>query len=890
MTLESHRVAFESNLEFPLDDFQRRALDAIDAGDSVLVAAPTGSGKTLIAEYAAACAISRGTKTFYTTPLKALSNQKYGDLVEAHGDVQVGLLTGDNSVRGDASVVVMTTEVLRNMIYAGSDVLNALEFVVLDEVHYLQDRFRGAVWEEVLIHLPSHVKIVALSATVSNAEEFAEWIQTVRGRTVAIIEERRPVKLTNLYAVGEKGNPDFHLLPVFMPDPADDLRPNPEAAKLDGQPSRDRAASRYPRGGGQSPSGRLFTPSRVEIIQRLADENMLPAITFIFSRAGCDAAVDQCLASGIRLTTREERKEHRRIAEARTSMLSESDLVALRYDAWRIAFEAGIAAHHAGMIPPLKEAAEEAFAAGLVKVVFATETLALGINMPARTVVIEKLSKFTGEHHEFLTPGEYTQLTGRAGRRGIDDRGFAVVAWSPFVPFEQVAGLASRRTYALTSSFRPTYNMTANLVSRCDALEARHLLGLSFAQYRANSDVVALEDQLEIMGSLLEKERELMLCDLGDFVDYRALVAGTERPGDSAKRSSVENALAQLRPGSVLRTKRCGGRCVVLRHEGGRSGTRILVLGADSTLTRLGPADFETAPQVVGDLDIPTPFAPKNPSFRRALAGRLRALKLEGEDANGDSAGSNQRGKKQKKTPPSQEFHPVSECPKLESHMRAASKADRLTKDYARLERRVQARSDNLGRMFDRVLRVLEERGYLDGWSLTASGESLMRINSETDILVADAINTGIFDGLRPQELASIASVFTYEHRGPEHRRPPAPRWPSGDLAKRWRAIERHWNSLRSDEEDAGLPEMRPPDPGLALIVKAWASGHDLSNVLDLTDDLTGGDFVRHMKQLVDLLRQISVVSENPLTKESARSAADLCFRGVVCASGVTAQ
>ena len=887
MTLESHRVAFESSLKFPLDDFQRRALDAIDAGDSVLVAAPTGSGKTLIAEYAAACAIGRGTKTFYTTPLKALSNQKYGDLVEAHGDNQVGLLTGDNSVRGDASVVVMTTEVLRNMIYAGSDALNALEFVVLDEVHYLQDRFRGAVWEEVLIHLPPHVRIVALSATVSNAEEFAEWIQTVRGKTVAIIEEKRPVKLTNLYAVGEKGNPDFHLLPVFIPDPADDLRPNPDAAKLDGQPSRDRSAARNPRSGNQSPSGRLFTPSRVEIIQRLADENMLPAITFIFSRAGCDAAVDQCLASGIRLTTREERRELHRIAQERTAMLSESDLVALRYDAWRIAFEAGIAAHHAGMIPPLKEAAEEAFAAGLVKVVFATETLALGINMPARTVVIEKLSKFTGEHHEFLTPGEYTQLTGRAGRRGIDDRGFAVVAWSPFVPFDQVAGLASRRTYALTSSFRPTYNMTANLVARCDSIEARHLLSLSFAQYRANSDVIALEDQLEIIGSLMEKQRELMDCDLGDFADYRAFVTGKERPGDSAKRTSVDTALAQMRPGSVLLTKRCGGRCVVLRHEGGRSGTRILVLGADSTLTRLGPADFETAPRVVGELDIPTPFAPKNPSFRRALAGRLRALKVSG-DSDEDRSSSGK--KKHKEAPPAREVHPVSECPDLEDHLQAASKFDRLAKDFARLERRVQARSDGLGRMFDRVLRVLEARGYLDGWSLTPAGEVLMRINSETDLLVADAVTSGVFDGLRPQELASIASVFTYEHRGPEHRRPPAPRWPSGDLAKRWRSIERHWNSLRSDEEDAGLPEMRPPDPGLALIVKAWASGHDLSDVLDLTDDLTGGDFVRHMKQLVDLLRQISLVSENPNTKESARSAADLCFRGVVCASGVVAK
>lgn len=870
MTGAAPRAAFEAAVGFPLDDFQRRALDALDAGDSVLVAAPTGAGKTLVAEYAAVRALAAGTKAFYTTPLKALSNQKYGDLVRAHGVEHVGLLTGDNTVRGDAPVVVMTTEVLRNMIYARSPVLDRLEYVVLDEVHYLQDRFRGAVWEEVLIHLPASVRIVALSATVSNAEEFADWIATVRGATTAVIEERRPVELTNLYAVGERGSDGFHLLPVFVPGPGDEARPNPDVQRLDGRTGRgDRRGRHHGR-------GRLFAPSRVEIVERLAAEQMLPAITFIFSRAGCDGAVDQCLAAGLRLTSAEEQRALRRIADAHTAMLSGADLVALGYDAWRAGFEAGVAAHHAGMVPPLKEAVEEAFAAGLVKVVFATETLALGINMPARSVVIEKLSKFTGEHHEFLTPGEYTQLTGRAGRRGIDDRGFAVVPWSPFVPFDQVAGLASRRTYALTSSFRPTYNMTANLVDRCDAAEARHLLNLSFAQFRADRDVVGIERQLERSTALLVHWRDDATCDRGDLHEYRRLVerAGGG-PARGRRRGAVEEAIAALRPGAVIRTRRGGGRSVVLRHEGGRGSHRLLALGADGHLVRLGPADLDGPPTAAGHLEIPRPFAPKNPAFRRELAGRLRAARLA--DPPPTSAPD----------PEDPAQHPVASCPDLDAHLRALAQVERLERETRRLERRVRGRSESLARQFDRVLRVLESWGYVDGWHLTPAGRLLMRINAETDLLVAEAVRTGAFDGLRPPEVAALASVFTYEHRGPEHQRPPTPRWPSGDLSARWRAIERTWRDLSANEDDAGLPETRPPDAGLAPIVHAWAAGRTLTQVLDLDDTLTGGDFVRHVKQLVDLLRQIALVAPDPRTAGAASEAADACFRGVVAASGV---
>jgi ATP-dependent RNA helicase HelY len=405
--MATDREAFLARYGFPLDDFQLRAMDALDAGQSVLVAAPTGSGKTVVAEYAVARAVERGHRAFYTAPIKALSNQKFRDLIAIHGAEQVGLLTGDNAVNGDAPIVVMTTEVLRNMIYGRSPALRRLGVVVLDEVHYLQDAYRGPVWEEVIIHAPPQVRLVCLSATVSNAEELADWISTVRGPTAAIIEERRPVTLVNLYMVGDRTAERLHLLPTLV-----DGRPNPEAARLDEE------AVRGWRGGASRHRARrkLYTPRRVEVVERLEQEDMLPAIYFIFSRNACDDAAQSCLDAGLRLTTAEERDRIREIVDEHLGGMDERDLAVLGYGRFLAGLEAGIAAHHAGMVPPFKETVEHCFVEGLVKVVFATETLAVGINMPARSVTIEKLTKFSGEHHTFLTPGDYAQLTGRAGR------------------------------------------------------------------------------------------------------------------------------------------------------------------------------------------------------------------------------------------------------------------------------------------------------------------------------------------------------------------------------------------------------------------------------------------------------------------------------------------
>jgi ATP-dependent RNA helicase HelY len=869
--------AMAAGHDFPLDPFQVRAIAALEAGRSVLVAAPTGSGKTVVAEHAVAMALRNHGKAFYTAPIKALSNQKYADLARRHGSQNVGLLTGDNAVNPHAPVIVMTTEVLRNMIYAGSDALVGLQFVVLDEVHYLQDTYRGPVWEEVIIHLPADVRLVSLSATVSNAEELAEWISTVRGPTEAVIEERRPVELQNLYLVGDKSSQELHLLPTLV-----DGRPNPEADRLDDEALHVR---RSPRG---RPRRRFFTPRRVEVIERLREEEMLPAITFIFSRNACDEARDACLDAGMRLTTPEERARVREIVDERTASLADADLAVLRFDRFLAGLEAGVAAHHAGMVPPFKEAVEQCFIEGLTKAVFATETLALGVNMPARTVVIERLSKFNGERRELLTAGEYTQLTGRAGRRGIDNVGYAVVLWSPFVPFGQVAGLASSRTYALRSAFRPTYNMAANLVRRYPPAEAHHLLNLSFAQYQADRDVVRLEARLERQQERLDRLREESACELGDVEEYRALRAAEQtarRDGGRAAGAAggeVATALAGLGPGDVVVHR--GRRIAVLSiaHRKGQPRAR----GVDehqSTVT-LVPDDFDRPPEAAASIRLPVPYAPNSKAFQREVAQLLRRTTVTDVERHGPPA-------RQRSDEPLDEVdaavlavssHPVDDCPDRDVHLRGAAQADRVEREVHDLRRQVRSRTESLARRFDRVLRLLEAWGYLDGWKLTESGTVLAGTYHESDLLVAEAVTSGLFDDLDVPSLAALVSCLTYEHRGRDAA--PPPQFPNSTIRDRFRDLDRVARSLVADEEEAGITATRGPDAGFVHLAHAWADGRGLALLLE-DEELSGGDFVRNVKQLIDLLRGIAKVATQPATAVRAGQAADALQRGVVTAT-----
>ncbi|WEK14272.1 MAG: DEAD/DEAH box helicase [Candidatus Microbacterium phytovorans] len=533
-------TAFAAAQRFDLDPFQIAGCHALEAGRSVLVAAPTGAGKTIVGEFAIHLAMQEpGEKAFYTTPMKALSNQKFRELQDVYGESEVGLLTGDTNINGSARIVVMTTEVLRNMLYADSPALRGLRYVVMDEVHYLADRFRGAVWEEVIIHLPPAVRLVSLSATVSNAEEFGDWLDTVRGDTEVIVSETRPVPLEQHVLV--RGD----LLPLF------DDRAGIATAQVNQELMRIRsvkganfdnnrrvqefrssggyeAQRRRPNKGGRRPVRsanvqRIERIDRPQVVELLGRANLLPAIFFIFSRAGCDGAVQQVRRAGVRLTTREERDEVRQIVDERTRTIPDEDLAVLGFWEWRDNLERGVAAHHAGLLPAFKEIVEELFQRKLVKVVFATETLALGINMPARTVVLEKLEKFNGEARVAITAGEYTQLTGRAGRRGIDVEGHAVIQWTEGLDPQAVAALASRRTYPLNSSFRPTYNMAVNLIDQFGRPRAREILESSFAQFQADRAVVGLARQVKDAEESLAGYEKAMACDRGDFAEYAAL-------------------------------------------------------------------------------------------------------------------------------------------------------------------------------------------------------------------------------------------------------------------------------------------------------------------------------------------------------------------------------
>ena len=540
---------FRRSLSFDLDPFQIVACEAVEAGKGVLVAAPTGAGKTIVAEFAVHLALQNAdVKVFYTAPMKALSNQKYQDLVETYGPDDIGLLTGDTSINPRARVVIMTTEVLRNMLYADSELLSNLGYVVMDEVHYLADRFRGAVWEEVIIHLPSWVQLISLSATVSNAEEFGDWLQTVRGHTDVIVSEQRPVPLHQHIMFRHK------LLPLFSAKKGTE-QVNPEVVSLahtiargSGGMKRGRGRPRFDRF--EDKAHKVY---RSDVVSLLGDEKLLPAIFFIFSRAGCDQAVSQVLRGGVSLTTAEERAQIIDFVEEKCERLDEDDRSVLEYDRWLDGVMRGVAAHHAGLLPIFKETIEELFRRKLLKVVFATETLALGINMPARTVVIEKLEKFNGESRVPITAGEYTQLTGRAGRRGIDDEGHSVVLWSTGLNPEAVAALASRRSYPLKSSFQPTYNMAVNLIAQFGADRTRGILESSFAQFQADRHVVELARTVRANEESLSGYQSSLECHLGDFRQYHAIrreisdrerEQGTKRRGDTKELGDV---LAQLR-------------------------------------------------------------------------------------------------------------------------------------------------------------------------------------------------------------------------------------------------------------------------------------------------------------------------------------------------------
>ncbi|THJ75413.1 DEAD/DEAH box helicase, partial [Candidatus Frankia alpina] len=985
-------VEFAASLPFGFDPFQLEALSALAAGEGVLVAAPTGAGKTVVGEFAAHLALSTGTRCFYTTPIKALSNQKYTDLVARYGADKVGLLTGDTVRNGFAPVVVMTTEVLRNMLYAGpvgGGDLADLAYVVMDEVHYLADRQRGAVWEEVIIHLPAHVRLVSLSATVSNAEEFGEWLVTVRGHTRVIVSDHRPVPLWqhvladrtlhDLFledtpgeaaiarAVSEQdfARPGLGSPPAVgsadaastgaggrsgdwrrdgqgrdgqgrVTDEARAWSPPVPAARVGGNGAggggrangggsrgatvtvagrvvnpdlvrlaRDESRA-IPGGngngngrgrGGPGPRRRMWVPGRPEVVERLGRDGLLPAIVFVFSRAGCDDAVTSCVRAGLRLVGPAEQQRIRTIVRERTAGIPESDLGVLGYWAWMEGLERGIASHHAGMLPTFKEIVEELFVQGLVRVVFATETLALGINMPARTVVLERLTKFNGESRVDITPGEYTQLTGRAGRRGIDVEGHAVVLWQSGLDPLALAGLASTRTYPLRSSFRPSYNMAVNLVGRLGADRARAVLESSFAQFQADRDVVGLARVVRRNTEAIDEMRAQLSCERGDAAEYdrirrdiREREAALSREGSARRRAESAAALGRLRTGDIVRVPagRRSGLAVVLDADAnavGAEGPRPVVLTADKQVRRLSLVDFPVAVEALGRVRVPRSFNPRSPQSRRDLASSLRAADVDpdgppGRRARARSAAADDAELARLRR--ALRAHPVHDCPRREEHLRSAEQANRLAKETTAISRKVEGRTNTVAKTFDRVRAALAELGYLDGDTVTDAGRVLARIYSEQDLLVAECLRAGIWAELTPPALAAAVSTLVFEPRGDDVGVPALP----GGAALRDCLDEmgRLAARLAATEQGHRLSFLRPPELGFVPAAHAWAVGRPLERVLtDSGLELTAGDFVRWMRQLLDLLDQIAKVApDDSRVRRTARSAMDALRRGVI--------
>lgn len=888
---------FTAQLSFPLDGFQTEACRALEAGHGVLVCAPTGAGKTVIGEFAVHLALRSGHKCFYTTPIKALSNQKYADLVERYGKASVGLLTGDVSINSDAPVVVMTTEVLRNMLYANSATLRGLSHVVMDEVHFLADRFRGAVWEEVILHLPEDVRLVSLSATVSNAEEFGAWMGTVRGDTEIIVDEVRPVPLWQHVMVGKRMF-DLFDTTAQNSDPSARLVVDRNLVRhLKERQALDRFDTWQPRGrgrgGGRTTSSANRPLPRPEVIARLDAEGLLPAITFIFSRAGCDAAVTQCLRSRLQLTTEDQADEIAAIIEKHTGDLPKQDLAVLGYWEWREGLERGIAGHHAGMLPAFRHTVEELFVKGLVRAVFATETLALGINMPARTVVLERLVKFNGETHAELTPGEYTQLTGRAGRRGIDVEGHAVVLWQPGVEATEVAGLASTRTFPLRSSFRPSYNMSINLIDRMGAAESRSLLERSFAQFQADRSVVGLVRSIEKDDKAVAELREQLGGEDSEFFEYAQLRERLrererllERQGRTDRRNDSVTALTGLRRGDVIAipTGRRSGLAVVLETDTNPTDPRPLVLTEDKWAGRISAADFPTPAKALGTMRLPRHVEHRTARARRDLASALRSTGIVAPGRYGKRKSPAASDRELAALRRALRSHPCHTDPDRDRLSRIGEKYNRLAREADSKRQKVAATTNSLARTFDRILKLLGERGYTDAeGAVTDDGRRLMRLYSESDLLVAECLRSGTWKGLAPAELAAVVSALVFESRQDASV---ADRGPTAPIRHALGQTVQLWSALRTDEVRHKLPLTREPDFGFVTAIHKWASGEALVDALLAAGDrgqaLSAGDFVRWCRQVIDLLDQVHQTASDSETRSAASKAVGAIRRGVV--------
>ena len=856
---------------FPLDNFQLQAIAAIDAGKSAVVCVPTGSGKTLVGEYAIHRALARGKRVFYTTPLKALSNQKLRDFRERFGEEMVGLLTGDTSVNRAASVVVMTTEVFRNMLY-GTDIgqvgvsLEDVEAIVLDECHYMNDPSRGTVWEESIIYCPPPIQILALSATVANAGQLSDWLNRVHGPTDLVRSDFRPVPL-QFYFSDRKG-----LFPLLSKD----------NTKID---SRLRAAKR-----GKEKNRRVKeaeTPSVAQVLAQLQAKEMLPAIYFIFSRRGCDKAVRD--VGNISLVTPEESLVIRQRLEAFLAEHPEGGRNGQLEPLTR-----GVAAHHAGVLPAWKALVEELFGVGLVKVVFATETLAAGINMPARTTVIASVSKRTDRGHRMLRASEFLQMAGRAGRRGMDSLGHVVCVQTRFEGAEEAAFLATRDADPLVSQFTPTYGMALNLLQTHSLAEAKTLLERSFAQYLASLKQVPEQQRIaELTAELARLDVELAPIPVAEFDRFAKLKARIKEERRVAKYLQQqawevsspfwEAAIAAAASGQIFyvrgKKQELTTSAIAVALYRIFPDNVLVALGADNRWYGLSASDAigldttETlAASLLEDLELPTDFQAK-PGQRS-----------DGDSHSGPIAAAIDERAAGLALPPEVTAQ-LEKIASLEAQLAQLplQKLGNPTKLLKRHQKRQTLRQElgerqNLAREhqsqhwqeFLNIVNVLREFGALDDAAPTPIGQAAAALRADNELWLGLAFGSGEFDAIAPHQLAAVCCALISE--------PPRPdAWtnydPSPETLEALKGIKPMRRELFQVQRQykVAMPVWLEAD--FVGIVEQWVLGTEWSTLCDNTSQ-DEGDIVRMLRRTMDVLSQIPHVPHiDPALQTAAQQA-----------------
>ena len=811
---------------------------------------------------------------------KALSNQKFNDFCALFGPDRVGLATGDNSIRPNADLVVMTTEVLRNMLYsaAAQRSTERLMWVVLDEVHYLADPYRGTAWEEVVINTPADVGFVCLSATISNAETFGRWLRERRGPTEVVISTKRPVELHNLHMIYD--NHENKLVEFAPTDVAGKANPKWKwIEKNRHRPDRHNAWDDdddwdEPR------SWRFSTPTHSAVVNRLQQRRILPALFFVFSRAGCDRAAAE-LSTRRTLVNNDEADQIAQIAARRLSHLTPTEHADLNTDAWIARTRSGVAAHHAGLLPAFKETVEECFIAGLIKVVFATETLALGMHMPARTVVINTLTKFNGASHELLRPIEFTQISGRAGRRGIDTDGHCVTLWSPYIAAASPVSLHKGEPPPLTSMFAPNYNMVANLAARHTRETAATFLDRSFAQF--------LVDELERLEIQRENDRTLARNPYGDAAETRNLLntptKHLETEAANLKRGSViadpDNPNERL---VVIGAKHTSAKTIEQRntrrgkpHNRAEARTSLRVVNSRGELRSIPSLPLGTTLPALGNVPLPEQMSYKRPAFKKAAADALNAA-------------TDLKDPPPPQTEPTPaEPHPAADDPQHNERLAAQERLPALNSQIAQLRHSLNkaSKGQRLAATFNAVSDMLTKLGYIDtDWNLTDAGRILAAIHREQDILIAETIRRGHLDNLDDASLAGVVSTLVYEHR--DRSPPPPAAYPTDTCRQAVTAIANIRTRLRSQERSRHI-DLTPPDEhstGFFNHAYAWAAGTSLREAAGRR--ITPGDFIRTVKGIADLLHQISHAAPTPALRTQAGRAARAIVRGVVASDAVS--